>query len=418
MFKTSSPAQAVFISCLYLLFLASCADPPVRTGITLFTWVPAEEQSLNQKLLDRFHNLHKDIRVEFLNHASSRAMDKLQTMMASGEAPDVISIHGAFFPAFAAKGALLDLEPFVSGTDGIDTNDIYPGLRSSSRFGGKLYSLPRYLSVYVLFYNKDLFEAEGVPLPGKDWSWDDFLNAARMITKDTDGDGKTDRWGCAVDFWGTRVYPWIWQNGEDIFTPDLRTCVIDRPAAIEAINFLSDLQFKHKVTPRVVPDEYRNNMEMFRTGKVAMIIGGAWDIQTLKSSQFRWEIAPLPGRKRKATMIGSENYAISSGTGSPEKAWKLLKFLLSSESQRFMAEKLDKQPSLRSVGAEYAACPAAYDRKVLVEAVDYGVLPPNPSRWPEISHYLQDRLDLVWVGKLSVKQAMQEACRDINLAMR
>jgi multiple sugar transport system substrate-binding protein len=168
----------------------------------------------------------------------------------------------------------------------------------------------------------------------------------------------------------------------------------------------------------VLPDEYKNNMEFFRTGKVGMIIGGAWDIQDLRTMPFRWNIAALPRQKRRATMVGSENYAISASTAHREKAWELLKFLLSPDSQRFMAEKLDKQPSLRSVAAEYAASPAGYDRRVLVDAVDYGIVPPNPGRWPEVSHFLQDQLDLVWVGKLSAEEAMKIACLEVNDALR
>ncbi len=383
--------------------------------LTFFTWTPYPEYLANQELIKKFNKKYPKITVRQINDASTRAMDKLQTMIASGTAPDVMSIHGAFYVPFAAKNTLSELDKFIQSDEEFNLSDFYPVLINSCKYNDKLYSLPRYTSVYVLFYNKQLFDEVKLKYPNDKWTWDDYLSAAVKLTKDTNNDNVVDQYGCVIDFWGARLYPWIWQNNGELFNKDKTRCLIDQPAVVEAVQFLVDLQYKYKVTPRTLPHEYKNNVEMFSVGKIGMFISGAWDIQNLKGTQsFQWDIAPLPRKKRHATILGTENYAISSTTKHPEEAWLFYKFLLSPESQTYMADKLEKQPALISVAKEFVTTNTGYDRNVLVNALDYAVPAPNLPQWAEISHYYQDELDLIWVGKKTVPAGLKSAVENIN----
>ena len=59
--------------------------------------------------------------------------------------------------------------------------------------------IPQNISSLVVYYDKDLFDAAGSPVPGRDWTWDDFLATAQALTKDLDGDGTTDQYGLGTD---------------------------------------------------------------------------------------------------------------------------------------------------------------------------------------------------------------------------
>jgi multiple sugar transport system substrate-binding protein len=50
----------------------------------------------------------------------------------------------------------------------------------------------------VLLYNKDLFDKAGIPYPNNNWKWEDLRNAAKKLTKNNNGDGKTYQWGKAL----------------------------------------------------------------------------------------------------------------------------------------------------------------------------------------------------------------------------
>lgn len=389
-----------------------------KVELTLFTWVPPEELSVNQELIADFEREHPDLHITILNEPSQRAMDKLQTSIAAGNAPDVMSIHGAYFLPLAAKGTLLDLEPLIKGDPAFDLADFYPQILPICKYRGRLYSLPRYASVYVLFYNKDLFDEVGVAYPDYSWTWDSYLAAARKLTRHS-ADPAQARYGCIIDFWGARIYPWIWQNGGQVLDASHRRCLLDQPPAEQALQFLVDLQMKYKVAPRISQEDARETREWFKAGRVAMFMSGAWDVQVLRRSPtLRWDIAPLPKQKERATLAGTENYAISCATKHPQQAWELFKFLLSPRCQEKMAATVEKQPSRKSVATgPYLAARVNYNRRILVDALGYGRLAPNVPEWDRIAHLIQDRLDEIWIGEKTVAAGMKQAAHDVTAAL-
>ena len=387
--------------------------------ITLFTWTRPGEFAANQDLCMQFEAAHPNIRVEIVNEPGDRAMEKLQQMVAAGNPPDVMSIHGVYFIPMAANGALLDLDPFIEQDESFDLGDFYPELVELCHHEGKLYSLPRYTSVYVLFYNKDLFDAAGVSYPDDTWTWDDYLAAARKLTV-SGSDPQKRRVGAVIDFWGARIYPWVWAAGNEIVSEDGTRCLLDSPESQEALQFLVDLRHKWGVCPPTTMADRRQNIAKFVNGQVAMFQTGAWDIQQLKEAKaLRWDIAPLPKKKDHATLLGMENYAIAAGTKHPQEAWQLFAFLLDEKAQERMGRDMEKQPSRQSVAnGPYLEQDVGYDRSVFVEALDYARQAPNIPEWDRVSHFIQQQLDLMWIGKVSVKDGTRRAAEQVTEALQ
>ncbi|NLO73761.1 MAG: sugar ABC transporter substrate-binding protein [candidate division WS1 bacterium] len=417
------------LSILLLFSLAGCVHRVEQAStsegasveLILYTWTEVTEQAANQELIAEFEREHPGIKVRLQNVPGSKeAMQKLQTMMAAGTPPDVMSLHGAYYYPFASKGTLADLEPFIQQDPDFDLADFYPGLVKVSRWEGTLFSLPRYTSVYTLIYNQALFDAAGLayPDPQKPWTWDEYLAAARKLTRNPET--PTGSWGVYIDFWGSRVFPWLWQNNADLMNEDRSQCVIDSPEAIEALDFVRALRWEHRVAPTSSTAERNEGLNMFMQGKVGLYMTGPWDVQTLlKQSGLRWDTAPLPMRKSTATLLGTENYAISAASQHPQEAWELYKFLLSPRSQEFMAEKLEKMPSRQSVAeGPYLQAPSKYNRRVFVDALDYARQAANIPEWDQVAHYLQDQLDIIWVGSKSTEEGLKAAARDMNGALK
>ncbi len=244
--------------------------------------------------------------------------------MAAGTAPDVMSIHGAFFIPMAANGSLLPLDDFVKQDTAFNFADFYPSLTQQCRYQGKLYSMPRYTSVYALFYNKDEFDAAGVKYPDAFWTWDDYLAAARKLTVNSTDPAK-QRYATLIDFWGSRIYPWIWSAGGEVLDASQKKCLLDQPEAQQALQFLVDLRLKYGYCPPSTQAEKKQSILAFTTGKVAMFQTGAWDIQAMRATRgLHWGVAPLPKKKQHATLLGMENYAIYAKTKHPKEAWELL----------------------------------------------------------------------------------------------
>jgi multiple sugar transport system substrate-binding protein len=394
-------------------------SPSGQVELSLFTWTEVDELNVNQELIKEFEKQNPGITVKITNISGSKdAMQKLTTMFAAKTGPDVMSLHGAYYVGFADAGALMDLQPKIDADPDFHLEDFHPRLVELCKYQGKLYSLPRYTSVYALFYNKSLFDAEGLKYPGTgpSWTWSDYLEAAKKLTKDRDGDGKPDQWGCIIDFWGARLYPWLWSNGADLMDKDRQKCTMDSPEAIETLQFLADLRLKYKVAPATTSTERNQALDAFARGNIGMYMSGPWDIQTLnRVAGLKWDVAPLPTKKTRATMLGTENYAIYSGTKHPEEAWKLFKFLLSPQAQAVMADKLDKMPSRLSVlhGA-YAKGKASYNRQVYVDAIEYGRQPPNIPEYSQIEGILQAELDRIWIGESTVPDGLRAVTQRVN----
>jgi multiple sugar transport system substrate-binding protein len=159
---------------------------------------------------------------------------------------------------------------------------------------------------------------------------------------------------------------------------------------------------------------------MFTNGQAAMFQTGAWDVQAMKEAKaLRWDIAPLPKKKQHATLLGMENYAIAAATKHPQEAWELFKFLVGPEAQETMGRELEKQPSRQSVAnGPYLAEKAGYDRRVLVEALAYAKQAPNIPEWDRVSHYLQEQLDLMWIGEVSVEQGTRRAAQQVTAGLQ
>jgi len=403
------------------VMLAGCGgEPPAESvELSLFTWTRPGELAINQQLCEEFEAEHPGVRVEIINEPGDRAMDKLQTMVAAGNPPDVMSIHGAYFVPLAANGALLDLDPLIAEDSEFDLEDFYPELVELCRYGGGLYSLPRYTSVYVLFYNKDLFDRAGIGYPDDTWTWDDYLAAARKLTVSS-GDPQKRRFGCVIDFWGARIYPWVWAAGGQILDEGGKRCLLDQAEAQDALQFLVDLRHEWNVCPPTTMAERRQNIAMFVNGQVGMFQTGAWDIQQMQEAKaLRWDIAPLPKRKQHATLLGMENYAIASGTTHPQEAWELFKFLLGAKAQETMGREMEKQPSRQSVAnGPYLAQDVGYDRRAFVDALDYAEQAPNIAEWDRVSHFIQEQLDLIWIGKVSVEEGTRKAARQVTEALQ
>jgi multiple sugar transport system substrate-binding protein len=395
---------------------------PGGVELIMYTWTEAAEEEANQALLDEFRKANPDISVELQNApGSQQAMAKLQTMISAQEAPDLVSLHGAYFVPLASKGALLPLDDYLAKSTELSASDFNERLLNLCRCEGKLYSLPRYTSVYALFYNKALFDSAKAPYPDQQepWDWDAYLQTAKKLTRDTDGDGTTDQWGCFIDFWEARLYPWLWQNGGDIFSKDRAKCTLDSPEDIEAVKFAADLLQVHKATPESQSTERNEGLEVFSSGKIGMYMTGPWDIQTLgeatKSQGLQWGVAPLPMGKRRATMLGTENYAICTQSKHPDETWRLFEFLMAAKSQQFMAEKLEKMPSRLSViNGPYVEGETGQGRRVFAEALSYAVEPPNVPDWSQIRPLYQEELDNIWIGKKSAAQGCRDAARRIN----
>ncbi len=283
--------------------------------------------------------------------------DLLRTNAAAGDLPDVFNISQDRFPFYAENEAVLNLQPYYDAA-GIDTTIWGSGMVDPYRVNGDLYTAPVNWDTIAIFYNKDMFDAAGLPYPTDDWTWDDFAAAARALTNPD-----ADVYGAAVysEFQGG-YSSWIASTGTEPVVNAARTeCTLDDPGSIEALSFLKGL-YDEGVMPSlsiIGGSSADDSFNFWLSQRVAMVSGGSWKLPAaFEQTTFNWDIVRLPvnptsGRSR--SILHAVGYAASANTSNPDLAANLILFLASDEGQRFFAEAggvAPANPSMQTVWLE------------------------------------------------------------------
>ena len=203
--------------------------------------------------------------------------------------------------------------PTSSAARVIKEGDFYPQAMEPFRWQGTLMCIPQNLSSLVVYYNRDLFERAGVPRPTDDWTWDDFLHAARALTRDTRGSGRIDQYGLGTEVSIFRLAPFVWQNGGELVDdPKAPTrLTLDAPLAREAVQWFVDLQMKHHVVPDLVEEKAESSERRFLNGRLGMFLNSRRGVPTYRTiTSFDWDVAPLPRRRQRAGILHADAYCM------------------------------------------------------------------------------------------------------------
>lgn len=174
--------------------------PGLKVQLVYQDWRTEWFPKMAQEMLGQFHATHPNIRVFYLPDPENLE-ERMPEAMQAGTAPDVFQGCCAHFPAWVQKGYVLDLAPFAKADlDPATVADWDPAqYRSFFTRDGKQYGLPKYHGALALYFNKDLFENAKLDFPTEGWTYTDYLEAMKRLTRDRDGDGRVDQWGSMVD---------------------------------------------------------------------------------------------------------------------------------------------------------------------------------------------------------------------------
>ena len=356
-----------------------------------------------QDLVDDFNRRNPDVLVE-LEGIPGSYYNKLLVMFAGRTAPDLMWM-GQGMAQFSSRGAFLDVEDHFQ----LPPGQYYESVVDCYRFNGRLMGFPLGADFNVMIYNRDLFEQAGLPLPGPDWTLKDFRQAARRLTV-REG-GQVRQWG----FYG-EIDPGVF--GAAYLSPDMSEERIDRPEWRSFLDFHLKLAFEDGSMPSqldIPGARIMNRRQVFYRGQAAMIYD-RFDFQTLRESisDFRWDIAPAPKGAHRANSSSTQGFAIARNTPHPAEAVRLLKYLVSPETQRRMGRFLvpSHRETARRVVEDLASPPQ--NRQVLLDSME--TLNPFP-RHPKISELQQalgETKRLVLSGLERPAPGLQECARQFR----
>lgn len=398
-----------------------------RTVLELANWADYREADLENRVLRSFERAHPGVTVQQQSAGTGQAeyRERILTSMVAGRPPDVFLLDNIDVPAFADRGVVLDLAPYLARLQ-IDPARYDSTVLDIFRRGPALYALPKGYTPMVIVYNKDLFDRAGVPYPRDDWTWDDFLIVAKLLTRDTDGDGQTDQWGTAFDRRPFIWLPWIWSGGGDILCPDGRSAsgCLDAPASIDALRWYTDWVTKDSIVPRVfsLRRTLGDNLRLFYSGKVAMLTTGHFWIPNLRphvaTGRLRLGFVEIPHRAGYApqTILFASGLAVPANAPHRRLSVELAVFLADSLAQSIRAAGGLELPSLSSAAEGLAAADTSGWEAVFLRASLHGRVPwgARIARWREVEAILPDLMDRITLGHVDPAVAARAMARRLD----
>lgn len=275
-----------------LLFLSGVAwrlkPADKRDGKIVLTYAcPTFPAKLEQvELFEKLHTQY-DIRVD----ASNTGMEKVIVQSVAGVGPDLFNSYSVFqTSAYVQAGIAKDVTEELAEA-GIDVEKTVwkTACRHVIR-NGRVFGFPYNASVHAFYYNKDLFEQQGIPYPTGLMTQERFLDLARKLTVRGD-DGRVKHFGFLFEWW---TWPhFVSQWGGRVYSKDGTRCELDCPETIAAIQFMQDLVWKHGVTPSPVQEAGMatsggwgsGTVTWFGGGRAAMASGGRYWMVALRDKK-------------------------------------------------------------------------------------------------------------------------------------
>ena len=373
------------------------------------------------QMVDEFNKLNAGkIKVEMQVITWGEYYQKVVTALSSGKAPDVGIMHIDRLPEFASKNVLMPLNDVIA-TLKWSSKDFAKPVWDAGMYKGQRYGIPLDMHPLAMFINVDLFKKAGLDPKKPPKTMDEFMKAVKALTKDTDGDGKTDQWGTAIpagwpgpQFIGPTV---IHQFGGSYTNADVTKVTYNSPQAIKGLQFLVDLIYKHQVSPSNIQQD--GEVTLFRQGKLGIHFNGIWMINGFKEQAgLNFMSYPVPNLGGKMAVTGgSHNFVLfrqaKKDDAKRQAAVEFIKFIAKNSAK--WAE-FGQIPANNAVRSSKAFTSLTHQASIANE-VPSMVFPPIHPALNEVMTPLQEEINLALLGKKSAEQALNDAAARAQKAL-
>jgi multiple sugar transport system substrate-binding protein len=372
-----------------------------------------------QAVIDAFEAQNPNVTVELVEISSQEYQDKLNVMLSGGDETDILTVKDIpGYSAMLTRNQLVPLNSYIEA-DGVDLS-AYSGAAEELTYGDQIFALPFRSDIWILYYNKDLFDAAGVEYPDNDITWAEYDALARQLT---DGEGAEKVYGAHHHVWRSTVQLATVQDGKNTVIAEdysFMKPMYDMIVAMQNDGIIMDYG-----SLKAGNLHYSG---VFQNQQVAMLPMGSWFIGTMIKSDaagetdFNWGIAkfPHPEGVEPGTTAGTlTSLAINANSPNKDAAWEFIKFYSGPEGAKALAG-TGNLPALRSEEALAAfgaveGVPAEASEALQTTTVRLE-LPLHP-KVSAVEQILNEEHELIMTNSVSVDEGIANMTRRVTEAL-
>ncbi len=367
----------------------------------------------HQQLLRDFESSHPGVRVKLIEmpESATQQHNSYVTYFSSGDASiDVYSIDIIWPSEFGAAGWLLSLEEYFSHDE---LAEFLPGPVEGCTYEGQLFAIPWFTDAGILYYRQDLLADEGLSPPE---TWDDLVGQAKLLQQKHDVYGFVFQ---AQQYEGLicNFLEYVWANGGRVLTSS-GDVTIDSPAAVEALEFMTDLVSRHDITPEgIATYKEEEARQLFTEGKAAFMRNWPYAWALAQSEEKGSEVVgkvgisplPHPPGGESAACLGGWNLAISKYSKHPSESAQFIRFMTSYEAQKIFALEGGRLPTRKKLYQDEDVLLKNPHYESLYEAFMTARPRPVTPFYPKLSDVLQIEVHRALIGAKTPKDALRSA---------
>jgi len=328
------------VSVLMVVLLGSCIGNANHTTITI-----AADENSTKPFIELFEETYPDIDIKPQEFTAN--YDKVLMQFAGGVGPDIQMVWWESTVRFIDAGLFLNLGPYIERDHMEDIiADIPYSLVQLFTKDGDLYGIPYYVHTRAIPINKDYRTEAGLQKPASDWTWDDYYQLAKKLTR-RNTEGEIIRSGVNLSpHWG-HVQGWLRGTDSQYHKPgDQSVITMDSEEVVKGLEYLQELNMR-----------FRGPMGgSLYDGTLA--IGENYASNWLRNAYeseptFEFVEIPLGPAGKRSVVTNDTTYYINRNTQYPEACWKFMKVILSEEGQRALIASTGLQPARMSMAVDW-----------------------------------------------------------------
>lgn len=355
--------------------------------ITLTYWRVFDDSDAFQEIIDKYKVIHPNITINYRKLRYEEYESELLNALAEDRGPDMLSIHNTWLRKYQNKLAPMPASITMAYPieQGSIKKEVVPVLKTAKSLSlsdlknlfidtvyndvvlddNQIYGLPLSVDTLVLYYNRDLLNNAGITQAPQYWNKEFQQNVKKMTKQDPvqgiiqsgialGGSNNINRFSDVLSVL-------MMQNGATMMDGKQVMFNAIPPAGqdkkynpgLEALRFYIDFSNPGKEVYSW-NESLPNSLEMFTSGKLAMMFGYSYDLATIKAQapKLNFSISKLPQIEGSPVEVNFANYwveSVSKKSKYQNESWDFIQFAAKEEQAKTYLAKTKKPTALRSL---------------------------------------------------------------------